>query len=85
MTTVKQAFHRHRVASKRTRSISMTLQAGCLICHGDKAHWLGRNAQAVAARHHDTTGHRTWVDTSARIIYGEHEYHPDLFGGSTPC
>ena len=71
--------------NKRHRSISMTLQAGCTVCHGDKAHWLGRNAQAVAARHHDATGHRTWVDASSRITYGEREQHPDLFEGAPQC
>lgn len=71
--------------NKRTRSITMTLQAGCTVCHGDKVHWLGRNAQAVAARHHDATGHRTWVNASSRMTYGEHEQHPDLFKGAPQC
>ena len=44
-----------------------------------KAHWLGRNAQAVAARHHDKTGHHTWVDASVLTTYGQREHHPDLF------
>lgn len=70
---------------KRARSISITLRAGCTACHGGKAYWLGRNAQAVAARHHDKTGHPTWVDTAARITYGEREHHPDLFEGAPTC
>ncbi len=35
------------------------------------AHWFGNNAQAVAARHHDATGHMTWVDIAMSIRYGD--------------
>lgn len=43
-----------------------TLRAGCTTCHGAEAFWTGPNAQAVAARHHQTTGHATWCDLSVR-------------------
>lgn len=57
-----------------------TVRAGCTVCHGSAAHWLGRNAAGVAARHHDATGHRTWADQSIRTTYGETgPAHPDLF------
>ncbi len=47
--------------------------AGCAECHGDEANWYGNNAQAVAARHHDATGHHTWVNVEMHIDYGENE------------
>jgi hypothetical protein len=33
--------------------------------------WNGKNAQGVAARHHDATGHQTWCDVYMSITYGE--------------
>lgn len=47
------------------------VEAGCRTCHSDRAHWTGANAQAVAARHHDGTGHPTWCRVSLSIAYGE--------------
>ena len=47
--------------------------AGCFVCHGDVAHWTTKNAQALAARHHDKTGHRTWVQVVMMIRYGAQE------------
>jgi hypothetical protein len=58
--------------SGRKYSYSRTLQGGCFVCHnnGDAA-WFGQNAQGVAARHHDATGHQTWVDVMLMIRYGD--------------
>jgi hypothetical protein len=61
------------------------VRAGCHECHGGRAHWLGRNAAGVAARHHDATGHRTWAEQSLRTDYGAaSSSHPDLFS-ETPA
>lgn len=46
------------------------LMGGCLVCHGDNAKWHGPNTQGVAARHHDATGHETWVQVVMSIRYG---------------
>lgn len=46
-----------------TRSVS----AGCNTC---SRRWKAANAQAVAARHHDSTGHKTWVEQVLSIEYG---------------
>ncbi len=54
---------------RRTRT-SRDLRAGCFECYGTDAHWFGPNAQGVAARHHDKTGHETWVDVALSIRYG---------------
>lgn len=45
-------------------------RAGCYVCHADRAHWTSANAQALAAKHHDRTGHATWCDIAAQIRYG---------------
>ncbi len=57
------------VLTRRT-STSRELRAGCYTCHGDRAHWTSANAQALAAQHHDRTGHPTWCDIAASIRYG---------------
>jgi hypothetical protein len=31
------------------------IMAGCYVCNPDRYLWHGKNAQAVAARHHDAT------------------------------
>jgi cytochrome c551/c552 len=54
----------------RKYSYARTLHGGCFVCHGDAAKWFGPNAQGVAARHHDATGHQTWVDVCMMIRYG---------------
>ncbi len=51
------------------RTRSTTREAGCHVCH-TAAHWTGANAQAVAARHHDQTGHPTWCIVA--VSYGQH-------------
>jgi len=54
--------------------------AGCFVCNGSVAIWTAKNAMALAARHHDATGHMTWADQSLTVRYGtEHTTHPDLF------
>lgn len=54
----------------RRYSYSMSVIAGCFECHGTDGHWFAANAQAVAAKHHDKTGHTTWVDSTIGIRYG---------------
>lgn len=49
---------------------SRDVRAGCFVCHGSDAHWFGGNAQGVAARHHDATGHTTWSDVYLSVRYG---------------
>ena len=48
------------------------VMAGCFQCNGNDAIWTNANAQGVAARHHDATGHTTWVDRVIFIQYGPH-------------
>jgi hypothetical protein len=55
----------------RTYYVSRTMQGGCFVCNNGDAIWFEKNAQAVAARHHDATGHQTWVDVIMMIRYGE--------------
>lgn len=50
----------------RTRSA----EAGCHVCHASVPRWTGANAQAVAARHHDRTGHATWYRVVLAGTYG---------------
>lgn len=54
----------------RRTSVARDLRGGCFVCHGGDAHWFGGNAQGVAARHHDATGHETWCDIGMSIRYG---------------
>jgi len=53
-----------------TRAGIISIMAGCWTCHGSDAAWFERNAQAVAARHHDSTGHPTWCESVMRVSYG---------------
>ena len=53
---------------------SRTAMAGCFVCKADGSYiWHGPNAQGVAARHHDATGHTTWCDVNLSIRYGSRE------------
>ena len=64
----------------RTVATSSTVMAGCFVCKGSVAIWTTKNAMALAARHHDATGHMTWADQSLTVRYGtETAAHPDLF------
>ncbi|AOG03405.1 hypothetical protein [Bosea sp. RAC05] len=56
-------------ALRRTAS-SRTVTAGCFQCNGSMAIWTSGNAMGVAARHHDATGHETWVDQIIMTRYG---------------
>ena len=55
----------------RKYSVGRTIIAGCFDCWGSDGHWFAKNAQGVAARHHDATGHTTWADVTLSIQYGE--------------
>ena len=57
-------------ALRRTVS-SRTVMAGCFQCNGSEAMWTSGNAMGVAARHHDATGHQTWVDQIIQTTYGK--------------
>lgn len=54
----------------RKYAYSMHVLAGCFQCNGTDYIWNAANAQAVAAKHHDKTGHETWVDSTISIRYG---------------
>ncbi len=54
----------------RATSTIRSLRAGCYNCEGPAARWTGANAQALAARHHDRTDHRTWCTVQLDIVYG---------------
>lgn len=56
--------------ASRATATSRHVMAGCFTCHGTEARWFGGNAQGVAARHHDATGHPTWCDVAMSIRYG---------------
>lgn len=45
-------------------------QGGCFQCHGTTTKWWGKNALAVAARHHDATGHSVWCEQVMSVRYG---------------
>ncbi|WP_206432194.1 hypothetical protein [Sphingomonas sp. ABOLF] len=50
---------------------SRDVRAGCFVCNGTDPMWTGGNAQGVAARHHDASGHATWCDVYMGVRYGE--------------
>lgn len=60
----------------RETSASRAISAGCYTCSGQEAKWTGPNAQALAARHHDATGHATWCDISLQVRYGREGADP---------
>lgn len=55
----------------RRTSVARLVSAGCLTCNGSDGMWFSANGQAVAARHHDATGHPTWADVTLMIKYGK--------------
>lgn len=55
----------------RLTYISRDVFAGCFECNGHEQIWWTKNAQGVAARHHDATGHTTWVEVNMSIKYGD--------------
>lgn len=54
----------------RTTARHRDVMAGCFVCHGAAAFWTSANAQALAAQHHDRTGHQTWCDIRMAVVYG---------------
>jgi hypothetical protein len=48
-----------------------TCIAGCFTCKGTEYIWASKNAMALAARHHDKTGHPTWADQNLSVHYGD--------------
>jgi len=57
---------------RKTR-LAKSYTAGCFDCADGEGQWFANNAQAVAARHHDKTGHATWVDVVLSFTYGDQE------------
>lgn len=55
----------------RLTRVGRSVNAGRFDCKGSDAIWTGKNAQGVAARHHDATGHATWADVYMHVLYGE--------------
>jgi hypothetical protein len=54
----------------RIMNTTRELRAGCMACHRERPRWTGPNAQALAAQHHDRTGHPTWCDIAMQVRYG---------------
>ncbi|CAH1689335.1 conserved hypothetical protein [Hyphomicrobiales bacterium] len=52
-----------------TRSTSVNVIAGCFDCNGSEAIWTAKNAMAVAARHAEAKGHKTWADQTLSVRY----------------
>jgi len=65
-----------RTEPRKTRVSRVSVIGGCYVCGGGDVQWGGGNAQGVAARHHDATGHPTWVETVWSILYGTSIYEP---------
>jgi len=55
---------------KRATYVASTIEAGCHFCNGEQPLWTNSFAQAMAARHHDATGHRTWTNIETHVRYG---------------
>lgn len=55
---------------RRQTTVASEVAAGCFTCDDGDMVWAGANAQAVAARHHDVTGHTTWCHVNRTIRYG---------------
>lgn len=55
---------------KRSTTISRDMSAGCFVFEDGGKVWVGATAQAIAARHHDLTGHTTWCICNMTIRYG---------------
>lgn len=73
-----EAGHRLRSSRERVTTTSRDVLGGCFVCKADgMAIWRGGNAQGVAARHHDATGHQTWCDVAMSIRYGNGAEMPE--------
>lgn len=55
---------------RETRAGVIHAIAGCYVCHGHESHWDSKNALALAAQHHDRTGHPTWAEQCISVKYG---------------
>lgn len=64
-------------ARERSKTVERTGEAGCVDCPDGRI-WSGGNVQGVAARHHDSTGHRTWSVVTVSVHYGEDPPPGDL-------
>lgn len=62
--------------TRQTRT-STEVSAGCFDCSGTENRWMGKNAMALAARHHDSTGHETWAVQELFVRYGERKADVD--------
>jgi hypothetical protein len=58
------------MTSARATATSRDVRAGCFVCYGSDARWIGGQAQGTAAQHHDATGHATWCDVYLSVRYG---------------
>lgn len=60
---------------RETRCYEDCQRAGCWVCKPDgDAMWIDLpNAQALAALHHDRTGHTTWFESVKHVRYGKRE------------
>ena len=58
---------------RSTRTWVADVRAGCFTCHGGQAAWWSKNAMALAAQHHDRTGHPTWAEQFLSVRYGSEE------------
>lgn len=55
---------------RETRAGITSAMSGCYQCGGADARWHGKNALALAARHHDSSGHTTWCEQVMSVRYG---------------
>lgn len=55
---------------RETSAGTVSIMAGCFVCNNGDAQWFAKNALAVAARHHDATGHTTWCESVLSVRYG---------------
>jgi hypothetical protein len=53
------------------KNTTTAMRGGCFVCHGDKTHWTAKNTVGVAARHHDVTGHETWIVVQICTTYSK--------------
>ncbi|MET4594773.1 hypothetical protein ACVKSY_001587 [Sphingomonas sp. PvP107] len=65
------AAMKHSAFFDRPTFTHRDVRAGCFVCGGSDAIWIGGNAQGVAARHYDATKHVTWTDVYMCVRYGE--------------
>lgn len=69
--TVTQRRHRRQTTTMTDAT------GGCFVCPDSEVFWIGAHAQAMAARHHDHTGHSTWCISNRTVRYGGGVATPD--------